>query len=108
MKKKKVYICYTWAHSAAIRLFPIRFPRDKEAPGGDKKIDLSPGSAAEAPPVEAKKGGEGGAGDDMVVSPAPMSAESRTAQLSKRVEAEGEMADSRAKRMANLSSELKK
>lgn len=37
-----------------------------------------------------------------------MSAESRTVQLSKMVEAEGEMADSRAQRMADLNSELKR
>ncbi|CAM9672391.1 unnamed protein product [Scytosiphon promiscuus] len=83
--------------------------RDKEAAGGGKEAEGSPAAQAAAPPVEATKGGdEGGDGDKAVTTPAAISAESRTVQLSKRVEAEGQMADSRAKRMADLSSELKK
>ncbi|CAM9890564.1 unnamed protein product [Pylaiella littoralis] len=62
-------------------------PRDKEAPGEDKKLD----TAAEK---------------DSEVVAAP--AESRTVQLSKRVEAEGKMADARTKRVVDLNSELKR
>lgn len=66
--------------------------RDKDAPEGDKV-------GAE------KKGGEGGNATDAVLA---TPAESRTALLSKRVAAEGKTANKRAKRMANLSSQLKK
>eukprot|EP00752_Nemacystus_decipiens_P012767 g11307.t1 len=71
--------------------------RDKEAaPGDENKTEA------------AKKGGEStgdgdGDGDEGVVS-----SESKTVQLSKRVQAEGEMAGSRAQRMAELNSELKR
>lgn len=73
-----------------IRLFACLLDgvsRDKEAPGEDKKLD----TAAEK---------------DSEVVAAP--AESRTVQLSKRVEAEGKMADARTKRMVDLNSELKR
>ncbi|CAM9115916.1 unnamed protein product [Ectocarpus sp. 4 AP-2014] len=67
-------------------------PRDEDAPEGDK--------------VGAdKKKGEGGGAEDAVLA---TSAESRTALLSKRVAEEGKTANKRAKRMANLSSQLKR
>lgn len=94
------------------------FFRDKgAAPGEDNKIDAAAAAASEAAPVgAAKKGGEstgggggGGDGDGDGNSGAEIvSSESRTVQLSKRVQAEGEMAGSRAQRMAELNSELKR
>lgn len=71
--------------------------RDTEAQGGDNTVD----TAAESTPAAAAE-----AAEDSEVVAAP--AESRTVQLSKRVEAEGKMADARAQRMANLNSELKR
>ncbi|CAM9818595.1 unnamed protein product [Ectocarpus sp. 8 AP-2014] len=68
-------------------------PRDQDAPEGDKAG------------TEEKKGGEGGGAEDAVLA---TPAESRTALLSKRVAEEGKTANKRAKRMANLSSQLKR
>lgn len=84
------------------------FSRDKEAaPGEDNKVEEAAAAAAAAPVEMAKKGGEStGDGDGGIT--APVAAESRTVQLSKRVQAEGEMAGSRAQRMAELNSELKR
>lgn len=55
--------------------------------------------------ADKKKGGEGGGAEDAVLA---TPAESRTALLSKRVDEEGKTANKRAKRMANLSSQLKR
>lgn len=67
------------------------------------------GATSEAPAVPAEIVTDTGLpADEGKMAPPPAPVESRTVQLSKRVEAEGEAANSRAQRMADLSSELKR